>query len=220
MQGISTYIVDREPGKFGGQQDDYAQRVETIVLAAAEDFRVAIDANQNLQELFHKTLNNFALARSQIAIDHGTKDAEQFGERRDQVDSDRFSFLTTTTLGGVYREAHDLLKPYFKKHLNAMHQTADTTLKVQEETCFGRGNYYEFFIWNYHNYNEFYIDFTNFEEYKEICTLCHVAPRPEPLTSDHWFDLYQNKEAMQKLKQASPQEYRRHRITGAFLQTR
>lgn len=80
----STYIVEQNAGKYGGQQENYQLRSGIAIARAVELIKQTSKTESVLIKLFFTLLENFEAERAAIAKDHGTPHAERFGCRRDQ----------------------------------------------------------------------------------------------------------------------------------------
>src|ERR1700740_633004 len=115
---MSTYIISREPARFGGQQKAFVDASNAVVKNATNLFRNASLSNQDLVQLFFNTLDSFGAARNHIAVSHGTPKAEIFGIRRDQLED--FHAFGMTALSHPYTEYNERLLPVIQKQLKTM----------------------------------------------------------------------------------------------------
>lgn len=95
MCSPSTYIIDRNPGKFGGQQADFVARSRAAIAMGLRKISETVKDEKNLTDLFFTLLNDFEALRGEIAHAHGTKDADKFGRKRaeDGVSDHYFTYL-------------------------------------------------------------------------------------------------------------------------------
>jgi len=217
---MSTYLVGRDPNKYGGHQQSYLQQVDSIVEETAAAFHTAVEGKKDLEELFHETLATLGANRHDMAVAHKTKNADLFGIRRDQEPF--ASPAVITPLHHPYDEYNERLLPILQKHLRTMKHTLyefeQKELKI-EETCLGRAWSMEFAILSHEDMTKWGFSF-NSESYQRLCTLCAIPPSQEPLESSHFSELVVNKTAMQNLKKASPEDYKRLKIAIAILEIR
>lgn len=221
---MSSYIIGRVPDRFGGQQQDYMEQMNSIVSQTANVFRLALESKRDLVALFHQTLASLGDKRKQIALKHGTKNAEFYGSRRDQKPFPGSCGLTDLTF--PYDAYHKRLMPLFykkvgsmKHDLRAFHQTE---LKIPGEKSLGRESSMEFEILNTESAKPWMLSFT-FDEYKRICKLCSVSPSenlPREELIESFSDLAHNIDAMRKLRNVSIDDYKRMVITEAVLNIR
>ena len=217
---MSSYIVERSPDKYGGQQKRYLTEVEALVTETAATFHKAVAQRANLTELFHKTLISLSAIRQSIAKAHGTADAELFGIRRDGAIFPGPCALTS--LRSPYEQYHKRLLPYIQKHLSTMRHTLkefqETVLKIPGEPCLGRASSIEFSILTFEAMKTWPV--SQSEVYANICKLCSL-PIPEgPFELEQLNQLIKNKTAMQRLKERYPEDYKRLKISQIILHAR
>lgn len=215
---MSTYIFERAPHRFGGQQQAFVDASNAIVQNAANLFRNAISSNQDLIQLFFNTLASFGADRKSIAVDHGTPGAKDFGVRRDS-DAEEwrggwlynyFSPFAMTRLSGPYSEYNARLVSQIQKQLKTMEydkaEFKQTKSQVNFDPCLGRDSIAEYSILT-REINDWEKFFFTEKDYQRIYELCEVAP-----TGDSIEPLLRNKDAMQKLWEKSPEYYRRIKL--------
>jgi hypothetical protein len=78
----SSYIIDQNPGKYGGYQRDYQEQARSAIAMGSRKITEAPKERSALIELFFQILDDFAKRRQSIAKEHDTPDWEQFGCRR------------------------------------------------------------------------------------------------------------------------------------------
>lgn len=82
-----NYIVNINPQKYGGQQDDYQQEIcqciDRGVRKIQEASQEASHEEASITALFVELLSDFCEARQNIAFKHSTNSAEKFGRRRE-----------------------------------------------------------------------------------------------------------------------------------------
>jgi len=211
-------MISRDPTRFGGQQQAFVDASNAIVKNAAGQFRNASAQSQDLIQLFFRTLDSFAASRHNIAVSHKTPDVELFGIRRDRKEF--FGPLFATVLGGPYSEYNDRLLPVIQKQLRRMeHDVFDfqqTKSQVYSERSLGRRTMMDYSIltqevnsWQNINYSE--------EDYERLYKLCEATPDDEEHPYPH---LTKNITAMQKLREKSPNDYRRLTLLTALQKLR
>ena len=209
---MSTYIIERAPNRFGGQQQAFVEASNAIVKNATDLFRKASASNQNLIQLFFSTLGFFGTARNSIAVSHGTPGKRDFGVRRDLKEDFSFGFATTT-LRGPYSEYNERLLSVIQKQLKTMEYDKDefkqTKSQASFDPCLGRDSMTDYSIltkWQEFSFSE--------EDYERLYELCEVPPTVGDIDGDNdrFLKLLGNKDAMKKLGEKSPQDYRRLKL--------
>ncbi len=218
---MSNYLIVRHPDRFGGQQQDYIEQINTIVSQTANAFRIAVESKADLIELFHQTLASLGTKRKQIALKHGTKNADFFGSRRDQKPFAGVCAFTSLTF--PYDEYHKRLMPLFQKHVSSMKHDLksfhQTELRIPSERFLGRESSIEFAILSGELAKQWALSFT-VKEYQRLCELCSISCSEKPGGSllASYNDLVGNIEAMRKLREVSIDDYKRTVITQAILE--
>lgn len=131
-----SYIYEQDPQYFGGQQADYLARSEQIITETAEKISSCRTNGGNFKKLFFEIIEDLGQKRAQIAKEHGTKNAELFGRRRDRYYAETIS---TLALDGVYREHGNKILQFLAPHLDKM-KTPNRTFQKKykiEEDCDG-----------------------------------------------------------------------------------
>lgn len=59
----SSYIVDRNPRKFGGRQEDWEKQSRSAISDAAAEMKAAREGEFDGKALFHRLLENFEKIR-------------------------------------------------------------------------------------------------------------------------------------------------------------
>lgn len=219
---MSSYIIERDPNKYGGQQLSYVEQGNTIVAKTAETFHEAVESKRDLKELFHETLASLRDARHRIAVENKTEKADLFGARRD-LDPPFSGPFVITSLSDPYDEYNKSLLPVLQEHLSFMKHDLrsfdQTEWKIQLEKCLGRASSMEFTILSSETSKNWAFPLTS-EGYKRLCKLCSVTPSEEPYTSSHFNHLIENKEAMLKLREVSIEDYKRLKNSLTILHIR
>lgn len=113
----SSYIVGRHPGRFGNFQDDYLVKSEQIIEGTAQKIIQCKEEKGDLQRLFFEIIVELSAKRAQIAKEHQTEQAKEFGQRRDAYYPGRISHVI---LAQVYQEYGDKLTETFSNYLREM----------------------------------------------------------------------------------------------------
>jgi hypothetical protein len=215
---MSTYIIERAPNQFGGQQQAFVEASNAIVKNATDLFSTAKVSNQDLIQLFFSTLGFFGETRSRIAVSHGTEGAEEFGIRRDLKED--FTAFVMTPLGDPYDEYNDRLLPVIQKQLKTMeydlndfHQTKS---QVYFDRCLARRPMMDYSIITPDLPNWEKVTFTD-EDYERIREISEV---PRALGKDRYVQLLRNKDALWKLREKSPNDYRRLKLLACIIRLR
>ena len=175
---MSTYIIEREPNKYGGNQQAYTEKVDKIVADTADAFHQAVETKQDLIQLFHQTLASFEKTRHQIAVEQGTENSERFGSRRDKKENFPGPF-GLTTFCRPYHEYNKSVLPVIQKQLKTMKYThkgfQQTESEIVFEECLGRKSKMEFSIVTEDALKKWPNPFTE-KEYLRFCKICNVTP--------------------------------------------
>lgn len=130
----STYIVDQNPGKYGGHQSDYQERSGAIIERAVRKIQETPKTMEDLTKLFFVLLADFQEERQRIAREHKTPTAEAFGRRRDTEGRKDFYF---TTLEAEYREYNSKVLSLFAvpmMNMNLMTKSSEPkSVKLTDE---------------------------------------------------------------------------------------
>jgi Avirulence protein len=215
---MSSYIVDRVPTNYGGQQQHYLEQTNKIVVETAEKFRKAVQEKEDLQAIFHQTLTKLGEMRNTIAKEHKTNDGDVFGVRRD---SDNFrSICGITPLSFPYEEYNKKLLPVLQKHLGVMKHTCkefqQKELSIQGKPCLGRASSMALSILPFEDMKKWAFLLTG-EEVTRLCMLCSITPPEDSSQMQVLFDsMIINREAMSTLKQKSIEDYKRLKVCLAI----
>ncbi|MCX6990875.1 MAG: hypothetical protein NTX49_07435 [Chlamydiae bacterium] len=79
----ASYITERNPGKYGGRQEDYISQSHRAIEVATRQIGVGVSEGKDVTALFYEVLRDLSAARQNIAIAHGTNSAESFGRKRE-----------------------------------------------------------------------------------------------------------------------------------------
>jgi hypothetical protein len=215
---MSTYIIDREPAKYGGQQQQYLEQTKNIVRETAEKFRKAVQEKEDLQQIFHQTLTTLGEIRNNIASEHKTKNGHVYGVRRDR---DGFPGICgMTPLSFPYDEYNRKLLPVLQKYLRGMDHTCrefqQKELSIQGKPCLGRASSIGLSILTSEDAEKWMLSVT-FEECTRLCRLCSITPPEDPSQTEIIFtSMIKNREAMSTLKQNSIEDYKRLKVCLAI----
>jgi hypothetical protein len=217
----SSYIIDRQPLKFGGQQQDYQKRIQALVTWGARQIKEATKEEQPLVQLFFRLFDHFSEQRQKIAIAHRNANAEEFGTRRDLKGANEFYH---TILSHEYSEYNvkilAFLAPYLRQMSLEKNQDSRKSKKI-EDVYHDRTSSLEIEILeNKELINRKWIVALNS---KDECPPLFVAISPlrerriagEKLDPD---ELQMMKQGIQQLKEKTPTLYKQHKM-GSYLST-
>ncbi len=125
-----TYIINLDPDRFGGKQEDYLTRTRQIIGDVAKKITQAIENEGDLTALFFEIIEQVSQKRAEIAKDHGTLDAEKFGRKRDRELPGRVSILA---LGQVYKKYNVKIIEYLSKYLWEMDAESKKEYVIEED---------------------------------------------------------------------------------------
>ncbi len=214
---VSTYVVARDPNKYGGRQADYVCQVQTVIQGAAARFQQATAGQLDLEALFHATLASFGEERQRIAVAHGTKNADHFGTRRDRPDVVSRGVFGFTPLITPYDSYEDPLIDLIGQHLNRMRspngEFRETKRVIQGGPCLGRASSMEIEILPHDAVSKWSFS-DSLEECQRLCALCDIAPPQNTSEVGVAFDrLINNFDNLRLLKQRSLVDYKRIRAS-------
>lgn len=230
VANFNPYIVNREPEKYGGKQEDYVERVREIVASTVQSFNEAKGQGWDFEQLFHDTLAALAAERVQLAEDHGTRKAELYGLRRD-IEEEKspiashvpFSF---TPLGHAYIEYNRQLLLKLQAVLKTMNHSQREFIqkqkKIEEGGALGRAFSSEYNIFSVENQAE-WAAWPTYETYLKICEHCEVSPVEESHFSLEVFNELisdRNKVMLRKLKGKDISLYKKVKLTLAIFEIR
>lgn len=128
-----TYMSNKAPGRYGGQQADYMRWVECTIQEGVNILRNHPELDK--PQLFFLLLQHIAKARHRIACEHQTQYSDLFGKFRYP------DLQLTTPLGGrSYSEFNSIIRQYLQNFLNNAPQgdLAKGWKRRIEETYFNR----------------------------------------------------------------------------------
>ncbi len=215
-----SYITDRSPNRFGGQQANYIAQTSGIVEKTATSFRDHIDSQKDLNALFHTTLSFLGSERQRIAQEHVTENKEEFGVRRDQHVNHYFQ----TILASPYENYNKKLLALFKDDLRALRRTKrefeQIELRIDKGMHLEKPCHIEYNLLTFENQKKWVL-LPNFEGVSHLCASAGVAsPKSESETQDAMSQLFSDKAAIQKLMQEAPTDYLNFLVTQMTLDLR
>ena len=131
-----TYMT-RHISHFGSYQSDYLKRSRDLIAKTKKGIQEAVKSKQNLSVLFSDLLSSLGQERNQIALDHHTPAADEFGARRDLRG---ISDLSYTYFARGYQEYGDRLLVFLKDILSQMPHNATHFIQKKyskAKTCLG-----------------------------------------------------------------------------------
>lgn len=206
----STYIVSRDPNRFGGKQDYFVQEGRRIVSTLIERFRGAKDRRDDLIELFKTTLRFLCEERNRIARQQNTPKAQDFGVLRSEPGT--FNGPSTeTALMGAYKDynprALARLAPVLQKLLPTPNGFKRKNVEFSEPKCEGRKSLLVLSVHNASNVGEWYFSGKDLEELSRRCEI----PYPKDEASQN--ALFTNKEIAKKISDKAPDIFRNMILT-------
>lgn len=132
-----SYIVDKVPTKYGGNQEDYLKQAEEAIQSASDKITTCREKGGDLKKLFFEIIADLSAIRAKIAKEHGTKNADDFGKRRDEYYPGRNSYLV---LFKPYEECNQKILTLFSKYIKEMEEAPGKFKKELEieDVCQGR----------------------------------------------------------------------------------
>lgn len=137
LSGIDSYITRQDPQHYGGQQEDYAKRMEEVLQDGLKMTQEAVKEKKDLKQLFFTLLDLFANVRHEIANARGTEEAELFGRKR----MDCIEDVNITPFNGQYSGFNGRMIAVFQKILKGaipIKGEPDQKKFIVKETCLGR----------------------------------------------------------------------------------
>lgn len=135
---LSSYLDDRDPTKYGGQQKEYLAKSEQAIRNTVRMIRSGVESQARLTDLFFKILQELCQARQKIAQESATEDAHEFGSLRTALEPSR---LFATGLHHPYKEYNKVFMAQLQKMMSAMRhdlQTFTDRTRRNEERVLGR----------------------------------------------------------------------------------
>jgi hypothetical protein len=127
----------RHRSHFGSRQNEYLEISREIISKIKEDIQEAVKSKQDLQAFFLELLDSLARKRRQIAFDHGSPAAAEFGRRRD---TEAKSDVGYTYFAAGYQEYGHKILLLLKDILSQMRKDRHFVQKKysEERSCLGR----------------------------------------------------------------------------------
>ena len=99
LSSLSSYLYRQQPGKYGGQQEDYLVRAEAAIEEAVLAIQSSASRGEKLTDLFFSLQKQICSRRHEIAMSHSTKNAELFGAPRFSRESHpcEYGYITPMT---------------------------------------------------------------------------------------------------------------------------
>lgn len=139
------YFINQNPSLFGGKQQDYIEKSQTIIRAAAEKIKVCRQEKGDIKKLFFELIAELSDKRAAIAAEHQTMEAEDFGKRRDQHYPGSVPALL---LDGVYQEYGTKILNFFAPYLMKMESNGQFEELTKEDKWNGRTTKLQFTVLN------------------------------------------------------------------------
>lgn len=208
---MSSYIKNRAPGMYGGDQKLWLAHVRATASKTATEMHRAVEGKEDIEALFHQVFASLSTTRKEYAGSVNDKNYQKFGIRRDQEENFPGPF-GLTALFNPYDEYGDKLLTVFQKHLGGMRHTLkefqETEKTVHGESFFGKSSYMQFKIFSGQEMNNSYIQPTP-KEILRLSGLCKVPATAMPSEITSFDFLIENKQYMETLKSASPEDYKK-----------
>ncbi len=220
----STYVIDRAPQRFGGQQRDYEERSQRIVEQTAQEFRDAVRNGLDLTEVFHRVLGDLGRQRGQIARDHGYADKGRFGIARDSEEG----FLGPVAMTILTRpyEAYNpkvvsVMQRYLRRMGHSLREFTEKEKSFPEASSLGRRMKTTVNIYSSED-QEKWLAVDTREKVSQLYELSGVPlPEDRSLRSEQLAQiLTENRAAMIRLKERSPEKYKFLKLNQIISQMR
>lgn len=146
---LSNYLYTANPAQYGGQQEDYLQRAEATIQRGVETIQSRLSTRIDPAEIFLEVQKLFSESRHQIAVDHGTTSAEQFGTLRKTPLAE--GYYIRTQLEAPYERYSHVVKEQFCQMLSTMKHDArafQETTKSFRENILGQETRFDVKIYN------------------------------------------------------------------------
>jgi hypothetical protein len=150
MAAISTYIVDKEPKRYGDKQIDYQARSKKIIAGGTKQLKAAISEGSSLKKAFFPLHEFLRKERHGVAVAHKTPNADHFGVMRNSDEcieknlGQTFTFLN----GAAYDEHGNKMLARLQTHLANMLVDAQKRAFLPkkehiEKPCLGKRSTFE-----------------------------------------------------------------------------
>ena len=213
----ASYITERNPGKYGGRQEDYVAQSQRAIDSATRQIIAGVSEKKDLTVLFFEVLHDLSAARQNIARTHGTETSESFGRRRGLVctaeelgKGEDPGFISPYTIlkGEEYSEYNSLFMGRLHRVLSTLRhdkRSFSETAYKETKTALGRVNKFEVEVLN----NEAVLRLGAIPTIEELNAAITIEGR-KPGTI---VDFINSKEAILSLKTSVPDLYKRLRIS-------
>lgn len=207
---MSNYVFNHFPNKYGSNQPNFVRRSEALSSTTSTLIKRAVERIDDLEELFHQTLQKLSDARKQIAKEHKTIDAESFGKRRDGADFNDIaagSYISQEYVARIIATVQsDLFKllPFNPKRM-----------QCPSEPFLGRRSLISYEILKRQNKTQWRHKYTRLV-HLHVCSLSGVSIHDYPFNMDGVLNLSKNKIAMENLKKNAPLNYKKFKLDACF----
>lgn len=210
----STYIIDQNPYKYGGQQENYKAVANEAIGLGLKKLQGCPKTEDKLTALFFEILEDFGKVRRSIALSHQTYHAEQFGKRRDiDGECDHYHTFLEEVYEGYNKiflaRIAELLKPY--KMDKKDHPKIKVALESSYEDCKSsfeieilEGQDPQILVWNSHH--DLPADFPS-----------HLIKKREKNKGLETHDKELLRRGCEKLKKENPEKYKIYKMQTLFL---
>jgi hypothetical protein len=211
----ATYIIDRDPMKYGGKQEDYEKRMGALVALGIKRIKETPKEESKLVALFFELLKVFENERHAIALDHRTTHGAKFGTRRDLEGVYDFYH---TFLDQQYTAYNTKILDMFAKHMQGMaldRKNSTKKSKKIEDTYLDRASSLEIEILEGTDLDE-----SNWRRYVSEEEWPSTFPKDLLMKREKGqlkaVELQTIKEAMRNLKKENPKFYQRCKMSVMF----
>ncbi|BBI16910.1 hypothetical protein [Neochlamydia sp. S13] len=211
-----NYIVDREPMRYGGYQEDYQLKSKEIIREGIRKIKISPQDNNSLTALFFNLLEQFGTQRRKIAEAHETLEAAKFGLRRD---IDGLNDWYHTILDGVYQDYNAKILGLLANHLQdmALETKSSQRNKKLAETCLNHNFSLEIKLLESEDYTALkWNRATSLEEFKHYFNESQISLlqiNEEDLSIN---EIRERRQAMKKLKESNIELYIRTKMVSFF----
>ena len=80
-----SYIISKDPLRFGGEQSDYVKESHKIIQYITKKIVIARDRGDDIKKLFFEIIDYLSDSRRELAKKHNTHKCEDFGKRREEL---------------------------------------------------------------------------------------------------------------------------------------
>ena len=146
---VSTYIVSREPNRYGNKQAEYVAESKKIIAEGTSQIQKAISDGADLKKAFNPLHELLEKGRNAIAVASGTKDAHAYGLMRnsDEAINKGYGHAFTLLAGDAYIEYGTKklasIQDILREMLVNPRQFKETRRVITEKTSLGRQSTFE-----------------------------------------------------------------------------